>query len=74
MTTQALSDEPTQDMAPEEWEVRVDLAAAFRLVALYGWSDFLATHLSARVPGPEDHFMINPFGMLFEEITASCLV
>ncbi len=70
----APQDMAPQDMAPGEWEVRVDLAAAFRLVALYGWSDFLATHLSARVPGPEDHFLINPFGMLFEEITASCLV
>jgi ribulose-5-phosphate 4-epimerase/fuculose-1-phosphate aldolase len=74
MTTQAFADSAAQDTAPEEWEVRVDLAAAFRLVALYGWSDFLATHLSARVPGPEDQFLINPFGMLFEEITASCLV
>ena len=84
MTTQALAetgardmapqDMAPEDMAPEEWEVRVDLAAAFRLVALYGWSDFLATHLSARVPGPQDQFLINPFGLLFEEITASCLV
>jgi len=79
MTTQAFGDSAVpdgapQDMAPEEWEVRVDLAAAFRLVAHYGWSDFLATHLSARVPGPQDHFLINPFGLLFEEITASCLV
>lgn len=61
-------------ITPEEWERRVDLAAAFRLVHLFGWSDLLATHLSARVPGPEDHFLINPFGLLFEEITASNLV
>jgi ribulose-5-phosphate 4-epimerase/fuculose-1-phosphate aldolase len=61
-------------ISPEEWERRVDLAAAFRLVHLFGWSDLLATHLSARVPGPEDHFLINPFGLLFEEITASNLV
>ena len=54
-----------------EWKTRVDLAAAFRLVDLYGWSDMLATHLSARIPGPNDHFLINPMGMLFEEITAS---
>lgn len=74
MTTQAFADAGARDMTAEEWERRVDLAAAFRLVALYGWSDFLATHLSARVPGPEDHFLINPFGLLFEEITASCLV
>ena len=62
------------DCSPEEWEMRVDLAAAFRLVDLYGWSDLLATHLSARVPGPEDHFLINPFGLMFDEITASSLV
>lgn len=61
-------------MTKEEWERRVDLAAAFRLVHLFGWSDLLATHLSARVPGPDDHFLINPFGLLFEEITASNLV
>src|SRR3546814_3541882 len=54
--------------------MRVDLAAAFRLVDLYGWSDLLATHLSARVPGPEDHFLINPFGLMFDEFTASDLV
>ena len=57
-----------------EWKTRVDLAAAFRLVDLYGWSDMLATHLSARIPGPDDHFLINPMGMLFEEITASDLI
>ncbi len=62
------------NISPEEWERRVDLAAAFRLVHLFGWSDLLATHLSARVPGPEHHFLINPFGLLFEEITASNLV
>lgn len=65
---------PKIDCSPEEWEMRVDLAAAFRLVDLYGWSDLLATHLSARVPGPEDHFLINPFGLMFDEITASSLV
>lgn len=59
---------------PEEWEMRVNLAAAFRLVDLYGWSDLLATHLSARVPNEDRHFLINPFGMLFEEVTASSLV
>ena len=57
-----------------EWETRVDLAAAFRLVELYGWSDMLATHLSARIPGPSDHFLINPMGVLFEEMTASDLI
>ena len=62
------------EMAPGEWEARVDLAAAYRLVALYGWDDLIFTHLSARVPGPEHHFLINPYDMMFEEITASSLV
>lgn len=57
-----------------EWETRVDLAAAYRLVDLYGWSDLYSTHLSARVPDADGQFLINPFGMLYEEITASCLV
>lgn len=57
-----------------EWQVRIDLAAAYRLVAHYGWDDLIFTHLSARVPGPEHHFLINPYGMMFEEITASSLV
>jgi len=58
----------------EEWAARVDLAAAYRAVALYGWDDLVFTHISARVPGPGHHFLINPYGMLFEEITASSLV
>lgn len=57
-----------------EWRARVDLAACYRLVALYGWDDLVFTHISARVPGPEHHFLINPYGMMFEEITASSLV
>ena len=61
-------------MTEAEHTARVDLAAAFRLVDLYGWSDMLATHLSARIPGPDEHFLINPVGMMFEEMTASCLV
>ena len=61
-------------VSPEEWAIRVDLAAAYRLVALYGWDDLIFTHLSARVPGPEHHFLINPYDMMFEEITASSLV
>ncbi|HWK36083.1 class II aldolase/adducin family protein [Sphingomonas sp.] len=65
---------PETQMAPGEWEARVDLAAAYRLVALYGWDDLIFTHLSARVPGPEHHFLINPYDMMFEEITASSLV
>ena len=61
-------------VSPEEWAIRVDLAAAYRLVALYGWDDLIFTHLSARVPGPDHHFLINPYNLMFEEITASSLV
>lgn len=61
-------------VSAEEWQLRVDLAAAYRLVALYGWSDLVFTHISARIPGPEHHFLINPYGLLFDEITASSLV
>lgn len=57
-----------------EWRVRVDLAACYRLVARFGWEDLVFTHISARVPGPEHHFLINPYGFLFDEITASSLV
>jgi ribulose-5-phosphate 4-epimerase/fuculose-1-phosphate aldolase len=57
-----------------EWKLRVDLAACYRLVALYGWDDLIFTHISARVAGPEHHFLINPYGMTFDEITASSLV
>jgi ribulose-5-phosphate 4-epimerase/fuculose-1-phosphate aldolase len=60
-------------IATEE-SIRADLAACYRLVALYGWDDLIFTHISARVPGPEHHFLINPYGMMFEEITASSLV
>jgi len=57
-----------------EWQLRVDLAACYRLVAHFGWDDLIFTHISARVPGPEHHFLINPYGMTFDEITASSLV
>jgi len=60
-------------VSPEEWRVRVDLAAAYRLTALFGWDDLIFTHISARVPGTH-HFLINPYGLMFEEITASSLV
>ena len=63
-----------EPVSPEEWQQRVDLAAAYRLVAHFGWDDLIFTHLTARVPGPEHEFLINPYGMLFEEITASSLV
>ena len=58
----------------EEWAIRVDLAAAYRLVAHFGWDDLIFTHLSARVPGPEHHFLMNPYQLMFEEVTASSLV
>jgi ribulose-5-phosphate 4-epimerase/fuculose-1-phosphate aldolase len=57
-----------------EWTARVELAALYRLVALYGWDDAIFTHISMRVPGPEHHFLINPYGVFFEEMTASALV
>ena len=63
-----------EQVSPEEWALRVDLAACYRLAALYGWSDLIFTHISARLPGPEHHFLINPYGMMFDEITASSLV
>lgn len=63
-----------QKVSKEEWQQRVDLAACYRLVAQFGWDDLIFTHISARVPGSEHHFLINPYGMLFEEITASSLV
>jgi ribulose-5-phosphate 4-epimerase/fuculose-1-phosphate aldolase len=61
-------------MTQEEWAARCDLAAAYRLAALYGWTDLNNTHFSLRVPGTENHFLINPFGMFFDEITASSLI
>jgi ribulose-5-phosphate 4-epimerase/fuculose-1-phosphate aldolase len=61
-------------VSAEEWQVRVDLAALYRLVAHFGWDDMIYTHISARLPGPEHHFLINPYGMFFGEITASSLV
>src|SRR5579885_2072494 len=61
-------------VSPEEWETRVDLAACYRLVDLYGMTDLHLNHISARVPGREDHYLLNPFGMMYEEITASSLI
>jgi len=60
--------------SPEEWELRVDLACAYRMVAHYGWDDLIFTHLSVRIPGPEHHFLLNPYNLMFEEVTASSLV
>ncbi len=61
-------------VSAEEWRLRCDLAACYRLVASYGWSDLVFTHISARIPGPQHSFLINPYGMLFEEVTASSLI
>jgi len=69
------SDTSVRSLVSEaEWDLRVNLAACYRLVAHFGWDDLIFTHISARVPGPEHHFLINPYGMLFDEITASSLV
>lgn len=62
------------NVSAEEWQARVELAALYRLVALYGWDDLIFTHISARVPNEDGHFLINPYGFLFDEITASSLV
>jgi ribulose-5-phosphate 4-epimerase/fuculose-1-phosphate aldolase len=62
------------EVSDAEWQVRVDLAAAYRLAALFGWDDLVYTHLSARVPGRDSEFLINPYGLMFEEITASSLI
>ncbi len=61
-------------VSADEWQLRCDLAACYRLVAAYGWSDLVFTHVSARIPGPDHHFLINPYGLMFDEITASSLV
>jgi len=61
-------------VSDEEWQLRIDLAACYRLIARYGWDDLIFTHISARVPGASEHFLINAYGLLFEEITASNLI
>lgn len=72
-TAPELCDIP-RGISPQEWRLRVDLAAAYRLAAIYGWTDLNNTHFSARIPGTPNHFLLNPFGMLFDEITASSLI
>jgi ribulose-5-phosphate 4-epimerase/fuculose-1-phosphate aldolase len=73
--TQAMATTSVREsVSAEEWQTRVELAAAYRLVALYGWDDLVFTHISARVPNTENEFLINPYGFLFDEITASSLV
>ena len=61
-------------VSAQEWQTRVDLAACYRLAARYGWADLIYTHISARVPGPDEHFLLNPFGFMFDEVSASNLV
>ena len=63
-----------RNIDPEEWAVRVDLAACYRLIAHFGWDDLILTHNSARVPGHHDQILINPMGLMFDEITASNLL
>jgi ribulose-5-phosphate 4-epimerase/fuculose-1-phosphate aldolase len=70
----AVPQERARQVSEAEWQTRVDLAAAYRLVALYGWDDLIFTHISARLPGAEHHFLLNPYGMMFDEVTASSLV
>lgn len=63
-----------EQVSDDEWQLRVDLAACYRLIAMHGWDDLVFTHVSARAPGPDEHFLINAYGLLFEEMTASSLV
>jgi len=74
MNTAAAEVSVREQVSEQEWEVRVNLAACYRLIAMFGWDDLIFTHISARVPGPEDHFLINAYGLMFEEMTASSLV
>ena len=74
LTASKAEDSLKGQVSAEEWEARVNLAAAYRLVALYGWDDLVFTHISSRVPNSDHHFLINPYGMMFEEVTASSLV
>lgn len=61
-------------VSPQEWQARIDLAACYRLVAAYGMADMMANHITLRVPGSEDEFLTNPYGMMYEEMSASCLI
>jgi ribulose-5-phosphate 4-epimerase/fuculose-1-phosphate aldolase len=72
--TAAVSATLKNRVSAEEWQTRVDLAACYRLIALHGWADLVFTHISAKIPGTENDFLINPYGMMFDEITASSLV
>ncbi len=74
MNTAVKTSSVRNQVSEPEWQARIDLAAAYRLVALYGWDDLIFTHISARVPDAEHHFLLNPYGMMFDEVTASSLV
>lgn len=75
MTLTALrKTEANQDMSEAEWKLRCELAAVYQLCDLYGYSDMAASHISVRIPGPEHHFLLNRFGMFFDEVTASSLI
>ena len=65
---------PASSVTPAEWALRVQLAGAYRIADHLGWSELIYTHISARIPGPEHHFLINPYGLRFDEVTASSLV
>ena len=65
---------PSLQIDPQEWELRVQLAAAYRIIDHMGWSELIWTHTTVRVPGPEHHFLINPYGLRFDEVRASNLV
>ncbi len=74
MTTASKTSTIRDQVSEAEWKTRIDLAAAYHLVAFYGWDDLIFTHISARVPGADNHFLLNPYGMMFDEVTASSLV
>jgi ribulose-5-phosphate 4-epimerase/fuculose-1-phosphate aldolase len=74
MNSKAKNVSVRDQVSEAEWQTRVDLAACYRLIAMFGWDDLVFTHISARVPGPDEHFLINAYGLLFEEMTASSLV
>lgn len=74
MTPTTVSVTALGSVSAEEWQARCDLAACYRLFVRYGWTDLIFTHLSTRVPGEPNHYLINPYGLLFEEITASKLI
>ncbi|WP_428774262.1 class II aldolase/adducin family protein [Vibrio sp.] len=63
-----------EQVSEQEWQLRVELAACYRLIAHFGWDDLVFTHISVRIPGPDNHFLINPYGLMFDEITASDLI